>query len=112
MSMPVLARKIRKLQRNAGYRSFGSAQVDRSERPSRAGAWGLLAMSNGAKRGTMPGLATRCGHCGRGVGLLWYRGHSTLVNGPIETDGQGRIVLTPHQCLPRARPDGQTARRP
>ena len=67
-------------------------------------------MSERAKGAAIVGESTRCGRCGRGVGLLWYKGHSTLVDGPLVTDGLGRLVLTRHVCFER--PPGRAAGRP
>ena len=51
-------------------------------------------------RSTQAPLSTRCEWCNRKVGLLWYRGHSTLVDGPIESDGTGGLKVRPHHCDP------------
>lgn len=39
-----------------------------------------------------------CGKCAKTVGLLWYKGRSTLFEGPIDTDGEGNLVVTRHNC--------------
>jgi hypothetical protein len=55
--------------------------------------------------------STTCTRCGRTVGLVWYRGHSTLFEGPIRADGQD-LVIRRHACDPtRPREIGPVIRR-
>ncbi len=45
-----------------------------------------------------PGV--NCGRCGKRVGLLWYRGYSTLIDGRVITDADGRMIMQRHECPP------------
>jgi hypothetical protein len=49
-------------------------------------------------KSTLHAAETTCARCGRIVGILWFRGDSTLFDGPLDTDGRGNLVVTRHQC--------------
>lgn len=47
---------------------------------------------------TMIAMETLCAGCGQKVGILWFKGQSTLFEGPIDTDGLGNLVVALHHC--------------
>lgn len=56
--------------------------------------------------------SVRCARCQRPVGLVWFRGRSTLFEGPIETDGQGNLLIRRHSCEPDPKPPAEADRKP
>lgn len=50
------------------------------------------------ERANLHAMSTICARCRAKVGLIWFKGHSTLFDGPIDTDGAGNLVVRMHRC--------------
>jgi hypothetical protein len=43
--------------------------------------------------------STTCAACGAVVGLVWFKGRSTLIDGPIDAEGED-LIMRKHTCRP------------
>ena len=48
-------------------------------------------------KSTLHVFSTTCAACGGVVGLIWFKGRSTLIDGPIDSDG-ANLIAKRHQC--------------
>ena len=84
---------------------------DRPTARTQARRW-TVATTNGIETNRRTeAQSTRSGTCGKGVGLLWVRGRSTLVESQIAASDENPEILTVrvHRCLPpptRSNPRG------
>lgn len=71
---------------------------------------GAAGEGDGGRSAPVP--MTTCARCGRAVGLVMYRGRSTLIDGPVKAGDAGQLVMQRHACPAAAPGPSKPAGRP